>query len=97
MEDAPDPGQVPHVEGPVEAQVGPKAGDVFGPKRGVEIDARHVRAARAIHQHERDQGHAQDDDQGGEEPPGYVFGEHLLLPINPGGSLSTSIHLICRR
>jgi len=50
----------------------------------IEVDAGYVRAAGAVHQDERDQGHAQDDDDGGEEPPGYVLGEHQPLRVKPG-------------
>ena len=86
VDDAPDPRYVPDVERPVEPEVSPQPGYVLRPQRRVEVDARHIGAAGAVHQHERDQRHAQHDDEGGEEPPGHVLREHQLLDVKPGGS-----------
>src|ERR1700674_5349173 len=87
MENVPDPGQVPHVEGLVQAKVGAEAGDVLRTQRGVEVDARHVSAAGAVHKNERDQRHAQDDEDGGEEPPDHVLGQHQTTNLVQRSSL----------
>src|SRR2546428_11120272 len=83
MEHVPEPGEVPVVKGPIQTQVGAQAGDVLRPQRGVEVDARHVGAARAIHEHEGDGRHAQHHDDGGEEPPEQVLGQHPTSPAAP--------------
>src|SRR5438132_6068334 len=95
MDDAPDPRYVPDVEGPVEPEVSPQPGNVLRPQRRVQVDAWHIGAAGAVHQHERDQRHAQHDDEGGEEPPGHVLREHQLLDVKPGGSWITSVRTTC--
>jgi len=71
--------------------------DILRAQSWIEVDAGDVGAAGAVHQDERDQGHAQDDDDGGEEPPGYVLGEHQPLRVKPGGSGTTSTCVTCRR
>src|SRR4029077_13256187 len=57
-------------------KVRPQARDVLRTQRRVEINARHIRAPGPVHQHERDQRHAEDDDDGSEEPPDHVLGQH---------------------